>query len=269
MAKTKKLSKDVRDKIVDLHKAGMDYKTITKQLGQKCLVSQMEETQNNCLKISPSDWGSMQDLSSWSFNDHENGEESARNYTRGFCQWFQSSWDHSHQEDNWKHTTPWRTEILQRPQAPPAQESTCTGPSEVCQCVVVRWDQNQAIWHQLNSPCLEEEEYCPGALLDSFMVGFSPLIFCFSPPKNIIWTIRPVLLPQESLSFSFVYRSQCVILACCDRSLMCAHTFEWSAHALRGTARTARQPGPIKSHFNGTIFCFYLVCLWYAPSPHP
>ncbi len=86
MAKTKKLSKDVRDKIVDLHKAGMDYKTITKQLGQKCLVSQMEETQNNCLKISPSDWGSMQDLSSWSFNDHENGEESARNYTRGFCQ---------------------------------------------------------------------------------------------------------------------------------------------------------------------------------------
>uniref|UniRef100_A0A4W5JC14 Uncharacterized protein n=1 Tax=Hucho hucho TaxID=62062 RepID=A0A4W5JC14_9TELE len=30
-----KLSKDVRDKIVDLHKAGMGYKTITKQLGEK------------------------------------------------------------------------------------------------------------------------------------------------------------------------------------------------------------------------------------------
>ncbi len=27
MAKTKELSKDVRDKIVDLHKAGMGYKT--------------------------------------------------------------------------------------------------------------------------------------------------------------------------------------------------------------------------------------------------
>ncbi len=60
----------------------------------------------------------------------------------------------------------WRTEILQRPQGPPAQESTCTGPSEVCQwfrgelgeSVVVRWDQNPALWHQLNSPCLEEEE---------------------------------------------------------------------------------------------------------------
>ncbi len=37
----------------------------------------MEETQNKCQ--SPSVWGSMQDLTSWSFNDHENGEESAQN----------------------------------------------------------------------------------------------------------------------------------------------------------------------------------------------
>uniref|UniRef100_A0A4W5Q2Z4 Transposase Tc1-like domain-containing protein n=1 Tax=Hucho hucho TaxID=62062 RepID=A0A4W5Q2Z4_9TELE len=35
MAKTKELSKDVRDKIVDLHKAGMGYKTSAKQLGEK------------------------------------------------------------------------------------------------------------------------------------------------------------------------------------------------------------------------------------------
>ncbi|KAF4084094.1 hypothetical protein AMELA_G00124840 [Ameiurus melas] len=35
MAKTKELSKDVRDKIVDLHKSGMGYKTIAKQLGEK------------------------------------------------------------------------------------------------------------------------------------------------------------------------------------------------------------------------------------------
>ncbi len=34
MAKTKELSKDVRDKIVDLNKAGMGYKTIAKQLGE-------------------------------------------------------------------------------------------------------------------------------------------------------------------------------------------------------------------------------------------
>ncbi len=35
MAKTKEMSKDVRDKIVDLHKAGIGYKTIAKQLGEK------------------------------------------------------------------------------------------------------------------------------------------------------------------------------------------------------------------------------------------
>ncbi len=61
---------------------------------------------------------------------------------------------------------PWRTEILQRPQG------LCTGPSEVCQWTsewsrgelgesgVVSWDQNRALWHQLNSSCLEEEECC-------------------------------------------------------------------------------------------------------------
>ncbi len=35
MTKTTELSEDVRDKIVDLHTAGMGYKTITKQLGEK------------------------------------------------------------------------------------------------------------------------------------------------------------------------------------------------------------------------------------------
>ncbi len=61
---------------------------------------------------------------------------------------------------------------MQCPQNPPAQESTCTGPSEVChwtsewfrgelgESFVVRWDQNRAIWHQLISACLEEEEFC-------------------------------------------------------------------------------------------------------------
>ncbi|KAK1790708.1 hypothetical protein P4O66_014574, partial [Electrophorus voltai] len=35
MGKTKELSKHVRDKIVDLHKAGMGYKKIRKKLGEK------------------------------------------------------------------------------------------------------------------------------------------------------------------------------------------------------------------------------------------
>ena len=35
MGKTKELSKDIREKIVDLHKAGMGYKKISKQHGEK------------------------------------------------------------------------------------------------------------------------------------------------------------------------------------------------------------------------------------------
>ncbi len=35
MGKTKELSKDTRDKIIDLHKAGMGFRTIGKQLGEK------------------------------------------------------------------------------------------------------------------------------------------------------------------------------------------------------------------------------------------
>ncbi len=35
MGKTKELFKDTRDKIVDPHKAGMGYRTIGKQLGEK------------------------------------------------------------------------------------------------------------------------------------------------------------------------------------------------------------------------------------------
>ncbi len=60
----------------------------------------------------------MQDLTSWSFKYRENGEESAQNYTGGSCQLSQGSWDHIHQENNWQHTTLWRTEILQHPQGP-------------------------------------------------------------------------------------------------------------------------------------------------------
>ena len=35
MGNTKELSKDIRDKTVDLHKAGKDYKTIGKKLDEK------------------------------------------------------------------------------------------------------------------------------------------------------------------------------------------------------------------------------------------
>ncbi len=83
MGKTKELSKDIREKIVDLHKAGMGYKTISKKLGEKETTdySEMEEIQNN--HQSPSVWSSMQDLTSWGKDDHEKDEGSAQNYTEG------------------------------------------------------------------------------------------------------------------------------------------------------------------------------------------
>ncbi len=87
MTKTKELSKDVRDKIVDQHKAGMDYKTIANQLDEKLTTvgAIIRKWKKHKITKSPSDWGSIQDLTSWSFNDHENGEGSAQNYTGGSC----------------------------------------------------------------------------------------------------------------------------------------------------------------------------------------
>ncbi len=102
MTETKELSEDVRDEIVVLHKDGTGYKTIAKQLGEKVttVVVIVHKWKKHKITKSPSDCGSMQDLTSWSLNDHENGEESAQNYTGGPYQWSQDSWDHSHQENN-------------------------------------------------------------------------------------------------------------------------------------------------------------------------
>ncbi len=102
MAKTKELSKDVRDKIVA--KAGMGYKTIAKQLGEKVTTVGVitRKWKKHKITVNLPDQGRSHkgDLTSWSFNDHENGEESAQNYTGGSCQWSHGSWDHGHQENN-------------------------------------------------------------------------------------------------------------------------------------------------------------------------
>ncbi len=130
MAKTKELSKDVRDKIVDLHNAGMGYKTIAKQLGEKvttCVIICKWKKHKITVNLT-SDWGSMQDLTSWSFNDHENGEESAQNYTGGSCQWSQAGTIVTKKTiGNTLHR------LKSCSASKKAQESTCTGPSEVCQ----------------------------------------------------------------------------------------------------------------------------------------
>ncbi len=103
MAKTKELSKDVKDKIVDLHKAGMGYKTIAKPLSEKVTTVGTINRKWKKHKITvnlPYSGNPCKIFTLWSFNDHVNSEESVQNYTEGFYQWSQGSWDHSHQENN-------------------------------------------------------------------------------------------------------------------------------------------------------------------------
>ncbi len=97
----------------------------------------------------------MQDLTLWSFNDHENGEESAQNYTGGSCQWSQGSWDHSHQEtigntlrrEGLKSCSTRKVPLLKKAHV---QAEVCQWfRGELGESVVIRWDQNPALWHQL------------------------------------------------------------------------------------------------------------------------
>ena len=74
MGKTKELSKDIRDKIVDLHKAGMGYKKISMQLGEKLTTVGAIIRKWKKHRQSPSVWGSTQDLASWDINDDKKGQ---------------------------------------------------------------------------------------------------------------------------------------------------------------------------------------------------
>ena len=51
MGKTKELSKDIRDIIVDLHKARMGYKKITKQLGEKFAKEHLDDPEEAWEKV--------------------------------------------------------------------------------------------------------------------------------------------------------------------------------------------------------------------------
>ena len=86
MGTTNELSKDIRDKIVDLSKAGMGYKKISKQLGEKLTtVGAIENGRNTKSPQTPSVWSSTQDLASWDINDDEKGQGSAQYYTGWAC----------------------------------------------------------------------------------------------------------------------------------------------------------------------------------------
>lgn len=85
MGKTKELSKDIRDNTEYLHKTGIGYKMIGKQLREK------ESTVGVIIRKwkqhyhSPLVWRSMQDLPMWSEPDDEKGEEMTQNYAARAC----------------------------------------------------------------------------------------------------------------------------------------------------------------------------------------
>ena len=87
MSKTKELSKDVGDKSVVLHKAGMGYKKISKQLGEKLTVGAIirKWKKHKVTANLPPSWGSTHNLASWDINDDEKGQGSAQDYTGGAC----------------------------------------------------------------------------------------------------------------------------------------------------------------------------------------
>ncbi len=171
MAKTKELSKDVRDKIVDLHKAGMGYKTITKQLGLKVttvgaiirkwkkhkITVSLPRTGVPC-KISPR--GVSMIMRTVRNQPRTTREDLVNDLNAAGTIVTKKTIGNALRREGLKSCSAHKV--------PPAQESTCTDPSEVCQwfrgelgeSVVLRWDQNPALRHQLNSPCLEEEEWC-------------------------------------------------------------------------------------------------------------
>ncbi len=67
----------------------MGYKTTDKQFGEKLTTVGVIICKWKKHKISvnlPRSGAPCKNLTSWNFNDHENGEESAQNYKGGSCQ---------------------------------------------------------------------------------------------------------------------------------------------------------------------------------------
>ena len=85
MAKNRELCKDIRDKIVDPHKAGMGYRTISKQLGEKEITvgANIRKWKKVKMTVNHPRSGAPCKISPRGASDHEEGEESALNYTAG------------------------------------------------------------------------------------------------------------------------------------------------------------------------------------------
>ncbi len=135
MGKTKEVTKDTRDRIVDLHKAGMGYRTIGKLHGEKAttvgaiirkwkkfkMTVNLPRTGALC-KISPH--GVSMILRKVRNQPRTTQEDLVNDLKRAGTTVSMVTINN---------TTPSWIKILQHVQGPPAQASRCPGPSEVFQ----------------------------------------------------------------------------------------------------------------------------------------
>ena len=165
MGKTKKLSKDIRDKIVDLYKAGMGYKKISKQLGEKLTtvgaIIRKWKKHKGTVNLPRSGAPCKGDQWWW-----ERSGISPVLHRRSLLMTWRQLGPQSRREPSVTHSTVkdknpaasarflcWRKLMYRPVWRTPGWSVGGLGEGDV-----VRWDQNRAIWHQLDALCLEEEK---------------------------------------------------------------------------------------------------------------
>ncbi len=172
MTKTNELSKDDRDKIVDLYKAGMGYKTITKQLGEKVttvcaiigkwkkhkITVNLPRSGAPC-KISPR--GISMIMKTVRNQPRTTQEDLVNDLKAAGTIVTKKTIGNTLQHEGPKSCSA-RKMPLHKKAHIQAHLKFANDSEE--NWVKVLWsderDQNVSLWHQLNSPCLEEEEEC-------------------------------------------------------------------------------------------------------------
>ncbi len=171
MAKTKELSKDVRDKIVDLHKARMGYKTIAKQLGEKVttvgviirkwkkhkITVNLPRTGAPC-KISPR--GVSMIMRTVRNQPRATREDLVNDLKAAGTIVTKKTIGNTLLREGLKSCSARKVPLLKKAYVQARLKFANDSEENWVKVLWSWWDQNRALWHQLNSPCLEEEECC-------------------------------------------------------------------------------------------------------------
>ncbi len=161
MAKTKELSKDVRDKSVDLQKAGMGYKTIAKQLGEKVttvgviirkwkkhkITVNLPRTGAPC-KISPR--GVSMNMRTVRNHPRTIREDLVNDLKSAGTIVNKKTIGNTLRREGLKSCSARKVPLLKRAHLQARLKFVNDSEENWVKVFVVRWDQNRALWHQLN-----------------------------------------------------------------------------------------------------------------------